>query len=307
MLPPSYQRRPYSSLPLGAVLPVPWLIVEDAPPIRIASHDSPLALARAHAIRRRLEALGARVELLVAFDPARPATRIARAALLAGRADLAVHAHGDLPPLPAPGLEVAAVPERADPRELLLVRAERFAPDGGPLPLPQGARVGSDPGGRERQLLALRPDLETLALPDSLLERVALLRPGQLDALVTAAADAALLDLAGDDLEWVPLAQTQFVPAPAQGALALEIRRDDYPLAQTLTDLHHPLSYRCVAAEWGLATMLQGATAAELGAIATFEAGRIVLHAWFRGRTVTVEHPSSEGAAMLAFDALGRP
>ena len=97
------------------------------------------------------------------------------------------------------------------------------------------------------------------------------------------------------------------LPAPAQGVLALECRREDWEMASLLTELNHMDSYRAIAAERGLMAMLQGGCQLALGAYARFEEGLVTLSAWYEGQQVSVSHRSSEGAAMLAFEALGRP
>ncbi len=137
--------------------------------------------------------------------------------------------------------------------------------------------------------------------------RVEKLRDGGYDAIVLAAAGVERLDLGLSDLEVVALDPGVMVPAPAQGALALEIRRDDAALASLLTELHHNETSKAVAAERGLMAMLQGGCQLALGAHGVWNAGKVTLRAWYDGRGAVVEHPSSEGAAMLAFDALGRP
>ena len=113
-------------------------------------------------------------------------------------------------------------------------------------------------------------------------------------------------DLSG--LQAVRLEPELFVPAPAQGALALEIRRGDDALASLLTEVHDLDAARDrLRAERGLMAMLQGGCQLALGAHARFEGGAVRLRAYYEGTTVETHHPTGEGAAMLAFDALGRP
>ncbi len=97
------------------------------------------------------------------------------------------------------------------------------------------------------------------------------------------------------------------VPAPAQGALALEIRRGDDALAALLTELHDLDAARTVSAERGLMAMIQGGCQLALGAHAVYQGGVVRLRAFFEGAVGAAEHPTGEGAAMLAFEALGRP
>ena len=105
----------------------------------------------------------------------------------------------------------------------------------------------------------------------------------------------------------VDLDPTVLVPAPAQGALALEIRRGD-PLGDPLTDLHDVKGFPLVAAERGLMAVLDAGRQRALGAHAARTAdGDLALAAWFEGARVDVRHRVAEGVAMLAFEALGRP
>jgi hydroxymethylbilane synthase len=288
--------------------------------VRIATRASALALWQARWIEAKLRAAGAEVELVEietqGDKDGRPFAEIAgvgfftkavQEAVLDGRADVAVHSYKDLPSAPAPGLEVAAVPERADPRDVLVVRPEAFDEDAAPLPLRAGTVVGTGAARRRAQLAALRPDIATADLRGNVPTRVEKLRGGGYGAIVLAAAGLNRLEADLDGLEAVVLDPATFVPAPAQGALALEIRRGDDGLASLLTELHDVRGHRAVAAERGLMAMIQGGCQLALGAHARRTNGTLTLHAWYEGRGATVQHPSSEGAAMLAYDALGRP
>ena len=288
--------------------------------IRIATRKSQLALWQANFVKRRLEALGHGVELVLIetqgdkdYQPFALMqgqgffTKAVQDAVLAGEADVAVHSHKDLPSAPMPMLEIAAVTSRADPRDVLLVRPERFDSSAQNLPLTEGATVGTSAVRRQKQLLALRPDLVTKELRGNVPTRVQKLRDGLYDAIVLAAAGLERLDLDLSGLEVVVLEPQVMVPAPAQGALALETRRDAYEVASVLTDLHDIRTYKAVAAERGLMAMLQGGCQLALGAHAVYENGVVKLKAWYEGHYIEVANPSSEGAAMLAFEALGRP
>ena len=297
-------------------------------PIRIATHGSLLAPTRAGWVASRLSTLGHSTETVIVAsrgdhdhapvdEPGRQDlfTKALQEALLDRRADVAVHAYEHLPSAPTTGLEIAAVPERASAHDVLLIRPSAYALDAETLSIRLGARVATGSPRRQRQLLHLRPDLDVRDVRDvrgDVPARIEQLRVGDFDALVLAAAALERLglttvELATSDLEVTPLDVRTLVPAPAQGALALEIRRDDVALAQLLTDLHDPPSYRAVAAERGLLAMLQGDGQLELGAHATVTFGVVTLIAWYDGTLVQVDHPSSEGAAMLAYEALGRP
>ena len=296
-------------------------------PVRIATRKSDLALWQANWVKNRLGALGYPAELVLIETqgdrtqadgtPFRlmPGqgffTKAVQDAVLEGHADVAVHSHKDLPSARLAGLELAAVSERADPRDVLLVRPEAFDPNFDPdapaLPLREGVTVGTSAARRRAQLAHLRGDLNVQELRGNVPTRVAKLRDGDYDAILLAAAGLERLGLELSGLEVIPLEPHLFVPAPAQGALALEIRQTDYDLASLLTDLHNPAAYKAVAAERGLMAMLEGGCQLALGAYAALQNGQINLTAWYDGTRVTVSNPSSEAAAMLAYDALGRP
>lgn len=288
--------------------------------VRIATRASALALWQARWVAALLERAGVSSELVEVATQGdlddRPFaeirgvgffTKAVQDAVMDGRADLAVHSFKDLPSAPAPGLEIAAVPERADPRDVLLTRPEAFEEDAWMLPLAQGVRVGTSAARRRKQLAWHRPDLVADELRGNVPTRIAKLREGRYDAILLAAAGVARLDADLSGLEVVALEPARFVPAPAQGALALEIRRGDDGLASLLTELHDVRGYRAVAAERGLMGMIQGGCQLALGAHAALANGSLTLHAWYEGRVAAVQHPSSEGAAMLAYEALGRP
>lgn len=294
-----------------------------ASPIRIATRKSDLALWQANWVRSRLEVLGTPAELVLIETqgdrtqadgtPFRlmPGqgffTKAVQDAVAEGRADVAVHSHKDLPSARMAGLELAAVSEREDPRDVLLVRPEAFDPTSPTLPLKRGSTVGTSAARRQAQLKHLRPDVRVQELRGNVPTRVRRLREDGYDAIVLAAAGLSRLNLDLSGLEAVPLDPGLFVPAPAQGALALEIREGDYDLASLLTELHSPEAYKGVAAERGLMAMLEGGCQLALGAHAVLKGGQIQLTAWYEGARVVVSNASSEGAAMLAFEALGRP
>ena len=291
--------------------------------IRIATRKSDLALWQANWVKARLGALGHPAELvLIETQGDRTQTdgtpfrlmpgqgfftKAVQGAVLAGDADVAVHSHKDLPSARLAGLELAAVSERADPRDVLLVKPEAFDADAPALPLREGVTVGTSAARRRAQLAHLRGDLEVQELRGNVPTRVQKLRDGDYDAVLLAAAGLARLGLDLSGLEVIPLDPQLFVPAPAQGALALEIRATNYELASLLTDLHNPAAYKAVAAERGLMAMLEGGCQLALGAYAALKDGQLELTAWYDGNRVTVSNPSSEAAAMLAYDALGRP
>lgn len=234
-------------------------------------------------------------------------TKAVQRAVQAGAADIAVHSYKDLPSAAAPGLVMACVPQRADARDVLLLRPECWAKDGGSLPLKAGCVVGTSAARRREQLLALRPDLRTAELRGNVPTRVAKLREGRFDAILIARAglDRLRLDLPG--LLAVTLPPSLLSPAPAQGALAVEARSDDVELLAHLARLDDRPVRRTVAAERELMALFDAGCQLALGAHATLVVGgEIELSAWFAGRHVTASHADPVVAACLAHAALVR-
>lgn len=205
-----------------------------------------------------------------------------RDALLDGRCDVAVHSLKDLPTTPAPGLTIAAVPVRQDPRDALCAR------DGLTLrELPPGALVGTGSPRRAAQLLAARPDLVVVDIRgnvDTRLGRVAGAGhgPGDLDAVVLARAGLARLGRL--DAVTEALDPEVMLPAPGQGALAVEVRTADladptHPLAAALAALDHTPTRLAVVAERALLARLEAGCAAPVGALARVEGATIDLSA----------------------------
>ena len=212
--------------------------------VRIGTRGSDLALWQARHVRALLEAAGCTTEIVVLATrgdriddvPLHQVegkgffTAEIERAVLDGEIDLAVHSHKDLPAASTDGLVIAAVPARAAAGERLLVRPEAHAPEAAFLPLRAGARVGTSAPRRTAQIAALRPDVETLTLRGNVPTRVRRLHEGRFDAIVLASAglDRLQLDLA--DLIDVALPIDLLVPAPGQGALAVQTRAADRAL-----------------------------------------------------------------------------
>lgn len=184
-----------------------------------------------------------------------------RERLLAGEIDLAVHSYKDLPTAHEPGLVIAAVPQRADPRDVLIAAPGRSLAD-----LPPGARVGTGSPRRTAQLLAARGDLDVVGLRGNVDTRIAAVRAGRLDAVVLAWAGLARLDRLAEISE--VLDPAVMLPAPAQGALAVECRAEDAAVRNLLEGLNHTPSAATVAAERALLAAMEAGCTAPLGALA---------------------------------------
>jgi hydroxymethylbilane synthase len=214
-------------------------------------------------------------------------------AVLDGRADLAVHSAKDLPSETAAGLLLAAVPERADPRDALVgARLDD---------IPAGGRIGTGSVRRQAQLAALRPDLRFESLRGNIETRVA--KAADLDAVVVALAALERLGLADRATE--VLEPAAMLPQVAQGALAVECRAGDAKTAERLRALDEPAARRAVEAERAFLRRLGGGCDLPCGALAEAQAtGPValeVLLATLDGKTVLrVRHEGPEPEAVGA-------
>ncbi|MFT7462361.1 MAG: hydroxymethylbilane synthase [Pseudohongiellaceae bacterium] len=249
--------------------------------VRIGTRGSDLALWQAHYVASHL-APEADVEIIViqtrgdAIDDV-PLTQVEgksfftaeiERALLNGDVDLAVHSHKDLETQSVPGLVIAAVPERALVDEWLLIALEAHDPSMAVMPLKSGAKVGTSAPRRQAQLLALRGDLLVATLRGNVPTRVNRLREGRYDAIVLAAAGLSRLEIDTKGLVVIPLPVEHFVPAPAQGALALQVREGEAALIALCEEkLHHELTATAVRAERSMLTRAGGGCHLPLGAL----------------------------------------
>ena len=240
------------------------------PTLRLGTRGSELARTQSGTIAAALERLGLAVELSIiktsgdqnttaAFGSIGPQgvfVREIEQALVEGRVDLAVHSFKDLPTKSPAELTIAAVPARVDPADLLLVRHDAIAGVAGDwLPLKAGARVGTASARRRVWLTHFRPDLVIEPLRGNVPTRVRRLEEGHFDAIVLAAAGVERLQAEqrlGSALESVVVLRLdpqRFVPAPAQGALAVQCRADDSRVLPALTLIDHAPSRAAVTAE----------------------------------------------------------
>jgi len=184
-----------------------------------------------------------------------------REALLGGEVDLAVHSLKDLPSGPAAGVMLAAVPPRDDPRDALVAR------DGAKLAdLPPGARIGTGSPRRAAQLLGLRADLRCVPIRGNAGTRLGKVSEGELDAVVLAYAGLARIGHVGAITQ--VFEPDEMLPAPGQGALAVECREDDAELAALLQAVTDEASMAAVTAERSLLEALEAGCSAPIGAYA---------------------------------------
>ena len=205
-----------------------------------------------------------------------------RDALLRDEVDVAVHSYKDLPTAPADGIVVVAVPQRQDARDVLIAR------DGLTLgELPAGSRVGTGSPRRTAQLLALGLGLEVVPIRGNVDTRIGKVASGEVDAVVLARAGLARLDRLDEVTEVIdPL---QMLPAPAQGALAIECRADDDELIELLHALDDSDTRAAVDAERALLAALEGGCTAPIGAMAEVAEGDDGSELFLRGLVAAVD------------------
>jgi len=188
-------------------------------------------------------------------------TQELEAALLSGRVDAAVHSLKDLPTEMPAGLTVGAVPPRAEVRDAL-VSARGYTLE----TLPEGAVVGTSSLRRAAQLLAVRPDLQIRPLRGNVDTRVRKALAGQYDAVVLAGAGLVRLGLTEHISQWLPL--EVMLPAPGQGALAVQCRADDEATLSLLAAIDDPATRAAVEAERAFLSALGGGCAVPVAAYA---------------------------------------
>jgi hydroxymethylbilane synthase len=269
--------------------------------MRIATRGSALALTQARWVA---DLLGG-AELVEAGTDGEPGdkSRFVRGverALLAGEAEIGVHSAKDLPSQMPEGLEIAAVPAREDP-------ADVWIGAGGSLEdVPDGARVGTASLRRRAQLQAARPDLRVEELHGNVDTRLRKLAEGELDAIVLAAAGLRRLGREGEIGFRLPL--DRMVPAPGQGALALQVRADDTDSGDAAAGVNDLGAMRELTAERTVVALLDASCATPLGVHARAEGERLELDAflglpdgseWLRDRMEgRAEEPALAGAEL---------
>lgn len=252
--------------------------VASSGPWRIATRRSKLAVTQAGHVRDALAAVTGRPAELVpmattgdenpdraieAFDAKGIFVDRTRQAVLDGDCHLVVHSYKDLPTEEAPGLVIGAVPERVDPRDVLITRdGHRLATIPRGLPF----TVGTSSTRRRAQLARQRRDLLLQPLRGNLDTRLRKVADGELDAVVVALAGLLRYGPVDLDLKAVPLEHGELLHAPAQGALAVECRADDAETREALALLDHAPTRTCVTAERAMLATLQGGCTAPIGA-----------------------------------------
>lgn len=246
--------------------------------ITIGSRGSDLALWQANHIKQQLEELGAEVSITIiktqgdaiqhlSFDKMEGKgffTKELETALLDQSIDLAVHSHKDLETNFPEGLTIAAVSEREDPSDLLLI-CKNAVDESQKWGLKQGAVVGTSSARRKSQVMRYRPDVTIQDLRGNVPTRIQKLADGGYDAILLAKAGIDRLKIKLDDFHVVVLDPRAFVPAPAQGVLGLQIRENDTELAKLLSELNHTAVQQRIAVERKVLNLLQGGCQLPLG------------------------------------------
>lgn len=292
-------------------------------PVIVATRKSKLALAQSRAwmqtLRDRWPDLGVE-ELTVVTTGDRVQDRALseiggkglfikeiEEALLDGRAHIAVHSIKDVPAELAPGLVLACIPSREDPRDVLITKS-----GAGLAELPPGAKVGTSSLRRRVQLLRVRPDLDIQPLRGNVDTRLAKLERGDVDAIVLAFAGLRRLGLAERATE--VLSPEVCLPAVGQGALGIEIKEDAAHVRELVAALEDPLTATAVAAERGVMRAVDGSCHLPVAAFATKRGDTMHLEGLLaepdgsnlRQRRVEVPWPDNVTDAARIGDELGQ-
>jgi hydroxymethylbilane synthase len=297
---------------------------ERTPPsaLRLATRGSALALEQTAIVERllRVHRPGLVTELVTVTtigdtNQSVPVTQLGdgafvrgvEAALIEGRADVAVHSAKDVPTTEPAGLTLAAFPERADPRDVIVSREGRVFAE-----LPSGARLGTSSPRRAAIARSLRPDIEVLPIRGNVDTRLRKLHAGEYDVLVLAAAGLTRLGRDTEATEFCdPLV---WVPAPGQGILAIQCRSGD-PTAEIVAAIDHAPTHAEIAAERAVLRRLGSGCRTPVGAYARVDGGTLVVHAVLISpdgrRTVIAERDGLPDDAeligtSLADDLIGR-
>lgn len=289
--------------------------------IRIATRSSELALRQARIVAAALEAVGCACELvtfktvgdkkldepLSAIGAKGLFTRELEVALSKRKVDCCVHSLKDLPTESPEGLDIGAILEREDPRDVLVVNSVTQADS--LMAIPAGSRVGTSSLRRRAQLTAIRPDLEVVELRGNVPTRLKKVDQGQVHAAILAAAGLIRLNAQQHIKQF--LEPPDWLPAAGQGAIAVQIRMDDDEMRELLRPLNHGPTEVAVRAERAFLSALEGGCQVPIGALAIYEAGgSATLHGFVsdilgrdpvRGSApIDIDSPEESGMALAA-------
>lgn len=291
--------------------------------IVIGSRGSDLALWQANFVKDLLEKAGHEVRIQIiktqgdliqhlSFDKMEGKgffTKELENALYDKSIDMAVHSCKDLETTQPDDLSIAAILHRANPADILLIRKEH-TDSTERWNLRKNALVGTSSARRKMQLTLHRPDLGIGDIRGNVPTRVQKLRDGQFDAIVLAKAGLDRLNLDVSDLDSYEFDPTEYIPAPAQGALACQIRSSDTRLAEILKDIHDDEVARKVSVERKVLNLFDGGCQLPLGAYCTGREGAFELRAIMAPRygdlpaQVHISAQATDGMAQKAVDIL---
>ena len=252
--------------------------------IRIGTRGSDLALWQAHNVKHSLEQNGNSVSITIiktqgdkiqdlSFDKLEGKgffTKEIETALLSNEVDLAVHSHKDLETTPPEGLMIAAVSEREDPSELLLISKDSV--DVTQIwDLKLNSTIGTSSARRKSVVVSHRNDLTIKELRGNVPTRIQKLREDQYDAIILAKAGVSRLEIDLAEFHVVELDPKSFVPAPAQGVLALQIRENETELWQEIQKLNHTHVEKQISVERKVLNLMQGGCQLPLGVYCDLE------------------------------------
>jgi hydroxymethylbilane synthase len=244
----------------------------------IGTRGSRLALWQAHFVQAQLKEIGIASELKIiktqgdkiqhlGFDKLEGKgffTKEIEDHLLAGDIDLAVHSLKDLPTAQPDGLTLAALSYRATVNDVIIVNKSK-ATAGKPFQLADGATIGTSSNRRKAQLRELHPGLVPVDIRGNVPTRLNKARTGELDAVMLAAAGLERLELDLSDMVVVYPSPREFVPAPGQGVMAIQTRKDAIDIRKQLAPLHHVDVGECTNVERTVLNMMQGGCSMPLG------------------------------------------
>lgn len=248
--------------------------------IRLGTRSSALALTQSGHVADSLRALGHVVELVPMLSPGdlttTPLTGLAqegifvssvREALLKSEIDFAVHSFKDVPTDFAAGITLGAVPERVDPRDTFISNYTSLGQ------LPAGARVGTCSVRRAAWVLRNRPDVQVVPIRGNIDNRIAAMQAGDFEAIILAAAGVIRIGRQSDIAEYIEA--TELVPAPAQGALAIECRTDDDHTQSVLGALDHEPSRQAALLERAIFHRIDATDSTAFGVLAQVTANEV--------------------------------
>ncbi|NQX90768.1 MAG: hydroxymethylbilane synthase [Flavobacteriales bacterium] len=279
----------------------------------IGTRGSQLALWQAHHVQDLLQAAGIDTEIKiiktqgdiiqnVSFNKMEGKgffTKELESELLSESIDIAVHSFKDLETSMPQGLTIAAISERAAPEDVLLIHPDSYV-EGGVLSTADNAVIGTSSARRMAQMERLKPECQVKALRGNVPTRIKKLLTDDFDAILLAKAglDRLEIDLAGVHVE--VLSPSIFVPAPAQGALGIQMRSSDQDIDSVKDALHHPDSAQCVEAERSVLAHINGGCQMPFGAHCNRQMSGFEMKIFHKNHIAQIQAPNVANLVELA-------